>query len=138
MCIWSEVNIEYCSCMLTHIEKSLQCQYCSYHSWSFKFKFVCALVFNISFTRKICVFRAVISGYLSVKAGESQIVVSGGQESMSQAPHTVYLRNGVKTGDCNLSDSLISDGLTDVFHGIHMGVTGTRTTFYTLFWFIYI
>ncbi|XP_031836487.1 acetyl-CoA acetyltransferase, cytosolic-like [Nomia melanderi] len=67
--------------------------------------------------------RAVISGYLSVKAGESQIVVSGGQESMSQAPHTVYLRNGVKTGDCNLSDSLISDGLTDVFHGIHMGVT---------------
>lgn len=63
---------------------------------------------------------------MSIKAGESKIVVAGGQESMSQAPHVSHLRNGVKMGDCNFVDSLIFDGLTDAFHGIHMGITGRR------------
>ncbi|XP_076760685.1 acetyl-CoA acetyltransferase 2 [Xylocopa sonorina] len=67
--------------------------------------------------------KAVMNGYLSVKTGESQIVVAGGQESMSQATHVSYLRNGVKMGNCNLVDSLIFDGLTDAFLGIHMGIT---------------
>nr|XP_031834810.1 acetyl-CoA acetyltransferase, cytosolic-like [Nomia melanderi] len=67
--------------------------------------------------------KAVINGFLAIKAGESQIVVAGGQENMSQAPHTAYFRNGIKMGECTFSDSLISDGLTDVFHGVHMGVT---------------
>ncbi|XP_076237162.1 acetyl-CoA acetyltransferase 2 isoform X2 [Calliopsis andreniformis] len=65
----------------------------------------------------------VMNGYVSIKAGENQIVVAGGQENMSLAPHVSHLRNGVKMGDCNLTDSLIFDGLTDAFHGIHMGVT---------------
>ncbi|XP_076303818.1 acetyl-CoA acetyltransferase 2 [Lasioglossum baleicum] len=67
--------------------------------------------------------KAVMSGFASIKSGESQIVVAGGQESMSQAPHVSYLRNPVKMGNCNLVDSLIFDGLTDAFHNIHMGVT---------------
>ncbi|CAK9804493.1 Acetyl-CoA acetyltransferase, cytosolic [Anthophora quadrimaculata] len=67
--------------------------------------------------------KAVMNGYMSIKAGENQIVVAGGQESMSQAQHVTYLRNGVKMGECNLKDSLLFDGLTDAFHGIHMGVT---------------
>ncbi|KZC12568.1 PREDICTED: acetyl-CoA acetyltransferase, cytosolic [Dufourea novaeangliae] len=67
--------------------------------------------------------KAVMSGYTSIKVGESEIVVTGGQECMSQAPHVSDLRNGVKLGDCNFLDSLLSDGLTDAFHGIQMGVT---------------
>lgn len=67
--------------------------------------------------------KSVANGYLSLKSGESNIVVAGGQESMSQAPHTIYLRNGVKMGDSNLVDSLLYDGLTDAFDLIHMGVT---------------
>ncbi|XP_076620563.1 acetyl-CoA acetyltransferase 2 [Colletes latitarsis] len=67
--------------------------------------------------------KAVMSGYISIKAGENQIVVAGGQENMSLAPHVSHLRNGVKLGDCSLIDTLIFDGLTDAFYGIHMGVT---------------
>ncbi|CAL7936761.1 unnamed protein product [Xylocopa violacea] len=67
--------------------------------------------------------KAVMNGYLSVKTGESQIVIAGGQESMSQATHVSYLRNGMKMGNCNLVDTLIYDGLTDAFLGIHMGMT---------------
>nr|XP_003702217.1 PREDICTED: acetyl-CoA acetyltransferase, cytosolic isoform X2 [Megachile rotundata] len=67
--------------------------------------------------------RAIISGYMSIKAGESQIVVAGGQESMSQATHAMHLRNGVRLGDGTLVDTLLHDGLTDAFHGIHMGIT---------------
>ncbi|XP_043253411.1 acetyl-CoA acetyltransferase, cytosolic isoform X1 [Colletes gigas] len=67
--------------------------------------------------------KAIMSGYFSIKAGENQIVVAGGQENMSLSPHVSHLRNGVKLGDCSLVDTLIFDGLTDAFHGIHMGVT---------------
>lgn len=69
-------------------------------------------------------FRSITNGYLTIKAGENQIVVAGGQESMSLAPHTMYLRNGVKLGDSPMIDTMLYDGLTDAFSGIHMGVTG--------------
>ncbi|GAB1864883.1 acetyl-CoA C-acetyltransferase [Camponotus japonicus] len=67
--------------------------------------------------------RSVINGYSSIKSGESDIVVAGGQESMSRAPHAIYLRNGVDFGNCNLVDTLINDGLTDAFYNIHMAIT---------------
>lgn len=65
-----------------------------------------------------------MEGYMSIKAGENQVVVAGGQESMSQSVHAIQFRNGVKIGDSRLIDTLIFDGLTDAFHGIHMGITG--------------
>ncbi|KAG5318500.1 THIC protein, partial [Acromyrmex heyeri] len=67
--------------------------------------------------------KAVMNGYFSIKLGESDIVVAGGQEIMSRAPHATYLRSGVKFGSCNLVDTLLEDGLTDSFHNIHMGIT---------------
>ncbi|XP_017884340.1 acetyl-CoA acetyltransferase, cytosolic isoform X2 [Ceratina calcarata] len=72
--------------------------------------------------------KAIINGYASIKIGENQIVVAGGQENMSQATHVTYLRNGVKMGDCNLIDTLIFDGLTDAFLGIHMGITAENVS----------
>src|SRR5262249_36212113 len=53
--------------------------------------------------------------------GDSEIVVAGGQESMSQAPHCMHLRNGTKMGDAQMVDTMIKDGLWDVFNGYHMG-----------------
>ena len=67
--------------------------------------------------------RSIISGYQSVKLGDSKIVVAGGQESMSLAPHAIHLRNGKKLGDEELIDTMINDGLWDAFHGYHMGIT---------------
>src|SRR5512145_1662958 len=67
--------------------------------------------------------RAVALGYQAIKLGDSDIVVAGGQESMSQAPHVVHLRNGVKMGSAELVDSMIKDGLWDAFNGYHMGNT---------------
>ncbi|XP_029160814.1 acetyl-CoA acetyltransferase, cytosolic isoform X1 [Nylanderia fulva] len=67
--------------------------------------------------------KSIINGYSSIKMGESDIIVAGGQESMSRAPHAMYLRNGVKFGNCNLLDTLLDDGLTDAFHNIHMAIT---------------
>ncbi|XP_011496714.1 PREDICTED: acetyl-CoA acetyltransferase, cytosolic [Ceratosolen solmsi marchali] len=67
--------------------------------------------------------KSITNGYLSIKSGESEVVVAGGQESMSQAPHAIYLRNGVKMGDGSMIDTMIFDGLTDAFSSIHMGVT---------------
>ncbi|XP_018312604.1 acetyl-CoA acetyltransferase, cytosolic [Mycetomoellerius zeteki] len=67
--------------------------------------------------------KSVMNGYFSIKLGESDIVVAGGQEMMSRAPHATYLRTGVRIGSCNLIDTLLEDGLTDAFHNIHMGVT---------------
>jgi acetyl-CoA C-acetyltransferase len=67
--------------------------------------------------------RAVALGYQAIKLGESEIVVAGGQESMSQAPHCMNLRNGTKMGDAQLIDTMIKDGLWDAFHGYHMGTT---------------
>ncbi|MBN9529572.1 MAG: acetyl-CoA C-acetyltransferase [Alphaproteobacteria bacterium] len=67
--------------------------------------------------------RAVALGYQAVKNGDSTIVVAGGQESMSQAPHAMYLRGGVKMGAAEMVDTMIKDGLWDAFNGYHMGNT---------------
>ncbi|HUO94464.1 MAG TPA: acetyl-CoA C-acetyltransferase [Rhizomicrobium sp.] len=67
--------------------------------------------------------RAVALGYQQIMAGDASIVVAGGQESMSQAPHAAYLRAGQKMGGLELVDTMLKDGLIDAFHGYHMGVT---------------
>jgi len=67
--------------------------------------------------------RAVALGYQAIATGDSAIVVAGGQESMSQAPHCIHLRNGVKMGPGELVDTMIKDGLWDAFNGYHMGNT---------------
>ena len=67
--------------------------------------------------------RAVALGYQAIQLGDSGIVVAGGQESMSQAPHCMHLRNGVKMGNAELVDTMIKDGLWDAFNGYHMGST---------------
>ena len=67
--------------------------------------------------------RSVASGFQSIKSGDSKIVISGGQENMSLAPHFINLRDGKKLGDAQMVDSMIRDGLWDAFHGYHMGVT---------------
>ena len=67
--------------------------------------------------------RAVALGYQAIVNGDSKIVVAGGQESMSQAPHCAHLRNGQKMGNVEFIDSMLKDGLLDAFHGYHMGNT---------------
>jgi acetyl-CoA C-acetyltransferase len=67
--------------------------------------------------------RSVASAFQSIKSGDNHIVIAGGQESMSLAPHTIHLRDGKKLGDTELIDSMIKDGLWDAFHGYHMGIT---------------
>ena len=67
--------------------------------------------------------RSVASAFQSIKAGDSKIVIAGGQESMSLAPHAVHLRDGKKLGDTELVDTMIKDGLWDAFNGYHMGIT---------------
>ncbi|XP_003384087.1 PREDICTED: acetyl-CoA acetyltransferase, cytosolic-like [Amphimedon queenslandica] len=67
--------------------------------------------------------RTVAMGYQSILVGDADIVVAAGQESMSQAPHAVHLRSGVKFGDASLTDTMMKDGLTDAFHHYHMGQT---------------
>jgi acetyl-CoA C-acetyltransferase len=67
--------------------------------------------------------RSVALGYQALLNGDSDIVVAGGQESMSMAPHAQYLRGGVKMGSLDLVDTMIKDGLWDAFNGYHMGNT---------------
>ena len=67
--------------------------------------------------------RSIASGYQSIISGDSKIIIAGGQENMSLAPHTVYLRNGKKLGNTKLIDTMINDGLWDAFHDYHMGIT---------------
>ena len=67
--------------------------------------------------------RSVAMGAQAIKTGDSQIVIAGGQESMSQSPHCAQLRVGVKMGNSNLIDTMIQDGLWDYFNGYHMGCT---------------
>ncbi|HEX8568956.1 MAG TPA: acetyl-CoA C-acetyltransferase [Caulobacteraceae bacterium] len=67
--------------------------------------------------------RAVALGMQQIAQGDAAIVVAGGQESMSQAPHAAPLRNGQKMGDLQFVDTMIKDGLWDAFHGYHMGQT---------------
>jgi acetyl-CoA C-acetyltransferase len=67
--------------------------------------------------------RAVAIGMQQIATGDAKIIVAGGQESMSLAPHVAHLRNGQKMGDLSFIDSMIKDGLTDAFYGYHMGKT---------------
>jgi acetyl-CoA C-acetyltransferase len=67
--------------------------------------------------------RAVALGAQAILNGDSSIVVAGGQESMSMAPHAQYLRAGQKMGDISFVDTMIKDGLWDAFNGYHMGMT---------------
>ncbi len=67
--------------------------------------------------------RAVALGYQAIVNGDSEIVVAGGQESMSMAPHCAHLRGGVKMGNFEMVDTMIKDGLWDAFNGYHMGNT---------------
>jgi len=67
--------------------------------------------------------RAVAMGCQAIQNGDSQIIVAGGQESMSQAPHVAHLRNGAKMGDVKFVDSMLRDGLWCALNGYHMGNT---------------
>src|SRR5579862_6309147 len=67
--------------------------------------------------------RAVALGYQAILNGDSNVVVAGGQESMSMAPHCAHLRGGVKMGNFEMVDTMIKDGLWDAFNGYHMGNT---------------
>ena len=67
--------------------------------------------------------RAVAVGAQQIAAGDAEIVVAGGQESMSRAPHVAHLRNGKKMGSLEFADSMVTDGLWEVFNDYHMGKT---------------
>jgi acetyl-CoA C-acetyltransferase len=67
--------------------------------------------------------RAVALGAQQIQTGDAAIVIAGGQESMSMAPHAAHLRGGVKMGDLQMVDTMIKDGLWDAFNGYHMGTT---------------
>ena len=67
--------------------------------------------------------RAVALGAQQIASGDAHIIVAGGQESMSMAPHVAHLRNGTKMGDMKFVDSMLRDGLLDAMQGYHMGTT---------------
>jgi len=67
--------------------------------------------------------RSISLASQSIKTGDSKIIIAGGQESMSLAPHAIHLRDGKKLGDTEIIDTMIKDGLWDAFHGYHMGIT---------------
>ena len=67
--------------------------------------------------------RAVVSGFQSIKLGESIVIISGGQENMSIAPHSIFYRDKKKISEDKLLDTMINDGLIDAFNNYHMGVT---------------
>jgi acetyl-CoA C-acetyltransferase len=67
--------------------------------------------------------RSVALGWQAIKNGDASIMVVGGQESMSQAPHAAHLRDGTKMGEMKMVDTMLKDGLWDAFHGYHMGNT---------------
>ena len=67
--------------------------------------------------------RSVAAGYQSIITEDSKIIIAGGQESMTNAPHAINFRNGEKLDETNLIDTMIKDGLWDAFNGYHMGVT---------------
>lgn len=67
--------------------------------------------------------RAVALGYQALMNGDATVIVAGGQENMSLSPHAQYLRAGQKMGDLQLIDTMLKDGLIDVFNGYHMGIT---------------
>jgi len=67
--------------------------------------------------------RSIAAGYQAIMSNDTNIVITGGQESMSNAPHAINFRNGQKLEEVNLVDTMIRDGLWDAFNGYHMGVT---------------
>ena len=67
--------------------------------------------------------RSVALGLQQIANGDAKVIVAGGMESMSMAPHLSHMRNGTKMGDTKFVDSMLKDGLLDAFHGYHMGVT---------------
>uniref|UniRef100_A0A8C6Z8L9 Thiolase N-terminal domain-containing protein n=1 Tax=Nothoprocta perdicaria TaxID=30464 RepID=A0A8C6Z8L9_NOTPE len=67
--------------------------------------------------------KAVCLAAQSILVGDASIVVAGGMESMSKAPHVIHMRDGVKMGEASLKDTIIHDGLTDAFYQFHMGIT---------------
>jgi acetyl-CoA C-acetyltransferase len=67
--------------------------------------------------------RSVALGMQSIMAGDANIVIAGGQENMTAAPHVMHLREAVKFGDAKMQDSMILDGLWEIFNGYHMGIT---------------
>ena len=67
--------------------------------------------------------RSIISGYQSIKLGENRIIVAGGQENMSRAPHAIFYREDKKLNENKLVDTMVNDGLIDSFNNYHMGVT---------------
>jgi len=67
--------------------------------------------------------RAIVSGYQSIMLNDAKIVIAGGQENMSKAPHSIFFREKKKLDEDELSDTMINDGLIDAFNNYHMGVT---------------
>src|SRR6478736_4878565 len=67
--------------------------------------------------------RTVAIGMQQIANGDAKVIVAGGMESMSLAPHASYLRAGTKMGDTKFIDTMLKDGLWDAFHGYHMGTT---------------
>ena len=67
--------------------------------------------------------RSVAAGYQAIMSNDSKVIIAGGQESMTNAPHAIYFNNGKKLDESNLIDTMIKDGLWDAFNGYHMGVT---------------
>jgi len=67
--------------------------------------------------------RSVAAGYQAIVSNDSNVIISGGQESMSNAPHVINFRRGEKLEETNLIDTMIKDGLWDTFYGYHMGIT---------------
>ena len=67
--------------------------------------------------------RSIASGFQSILSGDSKFIIAGGQENMSLAPHAIHLRNGTKLGNAQIIDTMIKDGLWDVFNNYHMGIT---------------
>ena len=67
--------------------------------------------------------RSVAAGYQAIMCNDSKIIIAGGQESMTNAPHAIYFRDGEKLDKAKLIDTMIKDGLWDAFNGYHMGVT---------------
>jgi acetyl-CoA C-acetyltransferase len=67
--------------------------------------------------------RSIVSGYQSISLNENKIIVAGGQENMSRAPHAIFYREDKKLSEDKLVDTMINDGLVDSFNGYHMGVT---------------
>ncbi|EGZ45493.1 acetyl-CoA C-acetyltransferase [Neisseria wadsworthii] len=67
--------------------------------------------------------KAVQMAAQAVACGDAEIVIAGGQESMSQSPHFIHMRGGIKMGNGELTDSMVFDGLTDIYNRYHMGIT---------------